>query len=130
VTSTRLSPEELAAQLARIVGVLRTTPRNRLRAACSGRFATRVDAGRVLAAALARATQGIEEAAAATMPLWRSLPELPDLAVGDQVAVTAHDYLRAVSTAPATVWTASGRADLEQLDRELQALVAEVGALW
>jgi hypothetical protein len=122
--------DELGAQLARIVGALRTTPLQRLRAACLGRFESRVDAGRALAAALAIATQGIEEAAAVSMPSWRVLPLLADLAVGDQVAVTANDYLRATAAAPDTVWTPSGRAGLVPAVLEVRALVAEVGALW
>jgi hypothetical protein len=84
----------------------------------------------LLAAALATATQGIEEAINDAMPAWRSLPALPDLAVGDQVAVTAHDYLQAVAVAREVVWTPSGRAPAAQVDRELQGLVDEVGSLW
>jgi hypothetical protein len=125
-----VADDELAAKLAYVVGTLRTTPQHRLRAAGAGRFASRVDAGRALAAALAIATQGIEEADAAAMPVWRSLPVLPDLAVGDQVAVTASDYLRVVVTAPAEVWTPSGRAEPASVDRDVRALVEEVGALW
>jgi hypothetical protein len=118
------------AQLARIVGILRTTPRYRLRAASGGRFASRVDAGRALAAALATAAQGIEEAAAVAMPAWRPLTLLPDLAVGDQVAVTGNDYLRALAGAPETVWTPSGRVALSLVEREVRALVDEVGGLY
>jgi hypothetical protein len=121
---------ELQAQLARIVGALRTTPRQRLRAASLGRFASRVDAGRALAVVLATTAQGIEEASTASMPSWRALPLLPDLAVGDQVAVTASDFVRAVAAAPVTVWTPSGRVELAEAVREVRALVAEVGALW
>jgi hypothetical protein len=122
--------DTLTALIARIVGVLRTTPRYRLRAPCTGRFESRVDAGRALAAALATATQGIEEAGVAAVPAWRTLPVLPDLAVGDQVAVTAADYLRALSEAPATVWTPSGRAAIASVEREVGELIDEVGALY
>jgi hypothetical protein len=121
---------QLAAELARVVAALRTTPRFRLRAACEGRYPTRVAAGRALAAALATAAQGIEDADVFPMPTWRSLPALPDLAVGDQVAVLAHDYLDALATAPAEAWRASGRVPIEQLRAEITEVVADVGALW
>jgi hypothetical protein len=129
-------PADLREGLARIIAALRTAPRHRLRATCEGRFASRLDAGRALATALAIATQGIAEEGAASMPAWRSLPVLPEQAIGDQVAVTAHDYLAAVDVsrgrgdAAMLVWTPTGRATLEQLHGEVAALLADVGALW
>ncbi len=121
---------ELAAALARIVVALRTTQLSRLRASVTGQFGSRADAGRALAAALATAAQGIDEADAAIEPAWRRLPVLPDLAVGDQVAVTAHDLLSLMTAAPDTVWTPSGRASLSSVLADVRAMVGAVGALW
>jgi hypothetical protein len=122
-----------AGDLDALVAAIRGATLYRLRAGCQGRFPSRLAAGRELAAALAIAAQGIEEAAAPSMPDWRVLPVLPDLAIGDQVAVTAHDYRAALvaGLAQATaVWTPSGRVELERLRADVQALVEDVAALW
>jgi hypothetical protein len=48
---------------------------------------SRADAARHLAQRISEAAQALE----ADGPAWRVLPDLTDLAVGDQLAVTAHD---------------------------------------
>jgi hypothetical protein len=55
--------------------------------------ASRADAGRAAAQALADAAQVLAERASGTVPARRPLPRLGDFAVGDQVAVTGRDLL-------------------------------------
>ncbi len=52
---------------------------------------SRAGAGRAVAQRLADLAAGVEARAASVAPVWRVLPHLPDLAVGDQVAVTGAD---------------------------------------
>lgn len=125
-------PADLPVALARIVATLRTTPAGRLGAALSGAVPTRADAGRMLARVLVHAAQGIENGAAAEMPAWRTLPQLPDLSVGDQVSVVAHDLVVAVAAvldARSLVWTPDGRASLDDVLHDVAATVAEVARL-
>jgi hypothetical protein len=61
---------------------------------------SRAAGGRALAQVLAVAAQGIEDRAAAEEPQWRRVPDLADLVVGDQVAVTGHDLLALLPTPP------------------------------
>ena len=125
-------PADLPVALARVVATLRTTSAARLAARLGGAVPTRADAGRLLARMLASAAQGIEDAAARSMPAWRTPPELPDLSVGDQVGVLAHDLVLAVMAAPdagALVWTPDGRAPLDDVLRDVAATVAEVSRL-
>lgn len=117
---------EFVAVLDRVVTSLRNAPAGRLRAAVKGPFATRADAGRALARLLAQATQGIEEAGASAAPIWRTVPTLPDLAVGDQVRVLAHDFIAVLPTAPSTVWGPDGRVGVDEVLRDVIATVAEV----
>lgn len=119
-------PTELVADLDRVVSRLRNAPAARLRAPISGPFATRADAGRALARLLAQATQGIEDADAMQAPVWRALPALPDVAVGDQVRVLAHDFVSVLPTSPGEVWGPDGRVDVDDVIRDVTATVTEV----
>lgn len=70
--------------------------------------------------------QGIEEAGSASPPAWRDLPDVPDLVVGDQLAVLAHDLrLALVAATPDEIWTTDGRAPLSDV---LTDVLTEVGA--
>lgn len=127
---------DLADVLARLVARLRTMPAAKLAAPPSapvfavGSAPTRADAGRALARAVVMATQGIESAAEAEMPAWRELPALPDLAVGDQLSVVAHDLAVGVASvrgpADTLVWTPQGRRPLLDVLRDLVAVADEV----
>jgi hypothetical protein len=112
--------ERLDGTLSRLVERVRRTPPGRLRA--EGRVA----AARALAQAVATALQGVEDAGSATAPSWRELPDVPDLVVGDQLAVLAHDLRLAVSAASSTeVWTPAGRAPLFDVMAGLLAKIAD-----
>jgi len=113
-----------------VVATARRLTAARLRAPLSGPVATRADAARLLARVLATSGQGIEAADEPEPPRWRTLPELPDLGLGDQLAVLAHDFRRAVTTAAsALVWTPDGRAPLADVVRDVAATADEVGRM-
>jgi hypothetical protein len=113
-----------------VVATARRLTAARLRAPLSGPVPTRADAARLLARVLATSAQGIEAAGAPEPPRWRTLPELPDLGVGDQLAVLAHDFRHAVATATsALVWTPDGRVPLADVVRDVAATAAEVGRM-
>lgn len=59
-------------------------------------YASRAQAARAAAQALADAAGAFEAAAAGGGPVGRLLPELADFAAGDQVAVTGNDLLAAL----------------------------------
>jgi len=84
--------DELTADVRRVVERLRTLSPAQL-AAPAPPHPSRAAGGRAVAQALATAAQGIEDRMSPGEPHWRTLPELADLAVGDQVAVTGHDLL-------------------------------------
>jgi len=64
-------------------------------------YRSRAQAARGAAQAMANAAAALEFAAVSDGGFpWRPLPELPDFAVGDQVAVTGHDLLAAVELVP------------------------------
>ena len=90
--------------------------------------ASRADAAHALAQALAEADQGVEQRTDPQPPAWRRLPRLHDFAVGDQVAVTGHDLVRAAEGLdPATpVWAPGGRRPLGGLLAELAAALREL----
>jgi hypothetical protein len=119
-------PPVLIADLDQVVSRLRNSSAARLRAAVSGPFATRAGAGRALARLLAQATQGIEAAAAEAPPAWRTLPTLPEPAVGDQVRVLAHDFVSVLPTSPPEVWGPDGRVGIDDVIRDVAATVTEV----
>lgn len=109
--------------------MLRTMSAGKLGTRLSGPVETRADAGRLLAAVLARACQGIEDADAPASPAWRVVPRLADLAIGDQVSVLAHDLARATAGASGDVWTPDGRAPLSDVLRDVAATADEVRRL-
>lgn len=119
-------PPALVADLDQVVSRLRNSSAARLRAAVSGPFATRADAGRALARLLAQATQGIEDAGTPSPPVWRTLPTLHEPAVGDQVRVLAHDFVSALPTSPSEVWGSEGRVGIDDVIRDVATTVTEV----
>ena len=95
----------LAADVRRVSDRLRTLSATRL-ATPPGPSAdggpdhsSRAADGRAAAQLLADAAADLEAAVAGVPPERRMLPVLPDLAVGDQVAVTGHDLLAALAAA-------------------------------
>jgi hypothetical protein len=102
--------DEIAADVRRVADRLRSLSQSRL-AAPAPPYASRADAARAAAQALADAAQGLAERACGPEPSWRPLPLLSDFAVGDQVAVTGRDLLDELSGCDpaAQVWTRSGR---------------------
>ena len=112
--------DDVSAALLSVVETVRRMPPGRLRSA------GRVDAARALARALAATVQGIEQARSPERPAWRDLPDVPDLVVGDQLAVLARDLQLAVAGGPpAEVWTPAGRATLSAVLAGLRAKIAE-----
>jgi len=112
--------DDVSAALLRVVETVRRMPPGRLR---SG---GRVEAARALARALATAVQGVEQARSLERPAWRDLPDVPDLVVGDQLAVLATDLQLALAAGPpAEVWTPAGRAPSSAVLAELLAKIAE-----
>ncbi len=89
---------------------------------------SRADAAHALAQALADAGQGVEQRDDPQPPPWRRLPRLHDFAVGDQVAVTGTDLVRAAAGLdPATpVWAPDGRRLLGEVLPELAAALREL----
>jgi hypothetical protein len=113
-----------------VIDTVRRMAPGKLRVGLGGPFATRADAARSLGRELAAVTQGIEEAASAAAPAWRELPDVPDLVVGDQLAVLAEDLRRALASGPpAEVWTPDGRAPLPDVIRDLLATAQQVRRL-
>jgi hypothetical protein len=66
-----------------------------LRSLPDGRSGAR--AGYDLAALLARMAHGVEERESAAAPRWRAFPDVGPFSVGDQIAVTSHDLVAAVT---------------------------------
>lgn len=122
-------PDDLAAALSGVIATLRTMPAGKLATSLPGTTRSRADAGRLLARAVMIATQGIEDADQLATPAWRALPELPDLAVGDQLSVLAQDLRNAARFAPSEVWTPDGRALLSDVLRDVLATAEEVARL-
>ena len=102
--------DEIAADVRRVSDRLRTLSATRLASppapparpdegGAGEDHASRAAAGRALAQRLADAAADLEAAAAGVEPGRRPLPELPDLSVGDQVAVTGHDLLAVLDLA-------------------------------
>ncbi|MBA3618713.1 MAG: hypothetical protein H0W56_03810 [Acidothermales bacterium] len=86
-------------------------------------YGTCADAGRLAAQLLADTAQGIEERDGSAAPSWRTVPSLPDHVVGEQVAVTGHDLLAALSglALDVPVWTRQGRRPATEVLAEAAA---------
>ena len=93
--------EGLEADVRRVADRLRTLSEAQLTAPAPP-HPSRVAGGRALAQVLAVAAQGIEDRAGAEEPQWRRVPDIADLIVGDQVAVTGNDLLALLPTTLAT----------------------------
>jgi regulator of protease activity HflC (stomatin/prohibitin superfamily) len=89
------SAEQVRVEAGRVVERLRTLSQARLLAPVAP-YASRVEAARTLAQALAEAAATLEAPAHAVR---RKVPDVGPFAVGDQVAVTAHDLLLAAAGA-------------------------------
>jgi hypothetical protein len=125
--------EELAADVRRVADRLRTLSAARLAGPPAPPedgmppYRSRAQAARGVAQAMANAAAALESAAASGgSSEWRALPELADFAAGDQVAVTGHDLLAALTlVSPAEeVWfgahdRAPARLGVEQAARLL-----------
>ena len=98
------------ADVRRVAARLRTLSVAQLAAPVEG-HPSRAAGGRTVAGLLAVAAQGIEERSVAAEPRWRPVPELSDLAVGDQVAVTGADLLAVLDAVGPedAVWTPGTR---------------------
>jgi len=103
----------LSGELERLATRLRGQGSVRLAAELAP-YASRSAAARAVAQALAEAAQGVQERGAVAEPAWRAVPDVGPLAVGDQVAVTAHDLVSALEGVPASaaVWVRGGRREL------------------
>lgn len=95
-----------AEQLDRVVRRLRHL------SARAWRTGDRSHATRQLAQLLAEIAQGVEERDLGAPPQWHTVPDLPDHALPDAVAVTGHDAIAALRAVPsdATAWTPAGQA--------------------
>jgi hypothetical protein len=95
--------EELAADVRRVADRLRTLSAARLAGPPAPSedgmppYRSRAQAARGAAQAMADAAAALESAPAGGWVERRPLPELADLAVGEQVAVTGHDLLAALA---------------------------------
>jgi hypothetical protein len=87
---------ELAADLRRVADRLGGLSESRLHGPVPP-HASRADAVRTAAQALAVAGQGVEERDRTEEPAWRTLPRLADHAAADQVALAGHDLLTALA---------------------------------
>ena len=118
--------DDLAADVRRVSERLRTLSATRLAGPPGPSpdggpdHPTRAAAGRAAAQQLADAAEALEAAAAGVAPERRSLPVLPDLAVGDQVAVTGHDLLAALDGLP------EPPASVERAVRDAATALADV----
>jgi hypothetical protein len=94
--------EDLAADVRRVADRLRNLSTTRLAGAPAPPehgmppYRSRVQAAREAAQGMADAAVALEAAAAGRPFRRRDLPELADVAVGEQVAVTGHDLLAAL----------------------------------
>jgi len=104
--------ERLTREVDRVADRLRTLSAARLREPVAG-YASRADAGRAAAQALADACAELEAT------VRRRLPELADFAVGDQVAVTGADLVAAVRTAAVTQPVSDALEELVRVRRLL-----------
>lgn len=131
---------DLAAWDALVLGLGRDIDRmsDRLRglsearlAAAAPPHASRAAAARATAQTLADAAAGLEARADPMAPTWRTLPELGDLAAGDQLAVTGHDLLTAAQQAGPDdhAWARHGRRSAHQMLAEAAAALTALRRL-
>jgi hypothetical protein len=90
--------DELTKDVRRVVDRLRGLSEARL-AAEAPPHPSRAAAARATAQALADAAQALEDRDQPDEPVWRQLPPLHDLALGDQLSVTGHDLIAAADDA-------------------------------
>ena len=100
-------------------------------AAAAPPHSSRAEAARATAQALADAAAGLEAGRDPVEPVWRTLPELDDLAVGDQVAVTGHDLVTAARDAAPddAVWARHGRRTAHEVLTEAADALATLRRL-
>lgn len=117
---------ELGRDIERVSDRLRGLSTARL-AAAAPPHASRAAAARATAQTLADGAAGLEARRDPVEPPWRVLPELDDLMVGDQVAVTGHDLVTAAQGAAPDdhVWARHGRRTAQDaLSHAAEALAA------
>jgi len=121
---------ELARDVERVSDRLRGLSAARLSAAAPP-HSSRAAAARATAQTLADASAGLEACGARAAPPWRTLPELGDFAVGDQVAVAGHDLVAATQqVAPGTpVWARHGRPSAHEVLGEAADALVELRRL-
>ena len=107
---------ELGRDIERVSDRLRGLSEARL-AAAAPPHASRAEAARATAQLFADAAAGLEARGEPAAPTWRTLPELNDLAAGDQFAVTGHDLLAAAQQAAPDdhAWAPHGRRTAKDL---------------
>jgi hypothetical protein len=117
----------LEADLRRVTDRLGGLSASRL-AAPAPPYASRVQAARHLAGALAVAAQGVEQRALEREPAWRPLPVLADFAVADQVAVVGHDLAEAVGDVGSgtLVWAPGDRRTALEVLTEAAEVLADL----
>jgi hypothetical protein len=122
----RAAVADLGVDVDRVADRLRSLSQARL-AAPLPPHESRAAAGRALAQLLAEVAQGVEEGASGP-PSWRVVPALGDFAVGDQVSVTGHDAVAALSGSGsgAPGWDRSGRAGVDVLLARAARAVGEL----
>jgi hypothetical protein len=121
---------ELGRDVERVSDRLRGLSEARL-AAAAPPHTSRAAAARATAQTLADAATGLESGSDPATPTWRTLPELSDLAAGDQVAVTGHDLLAAARQAMPhdIVWARHGRRAAHEVLAEAAAALAALRRL-
>jgi hypothetical protein len=121
---------ELGRNIERVSDRLRGLSEARL-AAAAPPHGSRAAAARATAQILADAAAGLETRADQVSPTWRTLPELSDLAAGDQLAVTGHDLLTAAQPAAPDdqAWARHGRRTAHVLLAEAAAALAALRRL-
>jgi hypothetical protein len=121
---------EFGRDVERVSDRLRGLSEARLAAAVPP-HASRAEAARATAQTLADAAAGLEAGSDPVAPPWRTLPELIDLAAGDQLAVTGHDVLAAAQQAAPDdhAWARRGRRTANQVLSEAAAALAALRRL-
>lgn len=118
---------ELATEVRRVADRLRSLSQARL-AAPAPPYPSRAAAARSVARLIAEAEQGIAARQGPVEPAWRGLPDLGDLAVGDQLAVTGHDLLSVIEHVRPDddVWARGRRRTARDVVTEVAGHLAEL----